>query len=183
LRYSNIEDALQAFKGNKNNVAFKYLYDALSKKVYYICLRYMSSTAEAQDQLQDIFIKLFEKINEYNNQGSFEGWVKRIATNSCLQKIRDTKMQFFAIENIEVFENIDEEVTDEEALNAKENELMNCLQSLPHHYKTIINMAIIDDYSHKQIAAFFGITENSSRIQLMRAKNLLTSKMQKNGQA
>lgn len=181
MKYSNIEEAVQVFKGNKSNVAFKYLYDVLSKKVYYICLRYMSTTAEAQDQLQDIFIKLFEKINDYKEQGSFEGWVKRMATNSCLQKIRDTKMQLLTVENIEIFENTEDDIKDEVALDAKENELMNCLQSLPYQYKTIINMAIIDDYSHKQIAAYFGITENSSRIQLMRAKNLLKSKLQHNG--
>lgn len=141
----------------------------------------MSNNAEAQDQLQDIFIKLFEKINEYKQEGSFEGWVKRMAINSCLQKIRDTKMQLLGVDNIEQFENIDEDIKDEIALNAQENELMNCLQSLPYRYKTIINMAIIDDYSHKQIAAYFGITENSSRIQLMRAKKLLKSKLQNNG--
>jgi RNA polymerase sigma factor (sigma-70 family) len=181
LNYNNIEEALLAFKGNKNQVAFKYLYQAISKKVYFACIRYMNNSDDAQDVLQETFITVFQKVNEFKNEGSFEGWVKRIAVNKCLEKIRAKKLPMFSTDNLEAYQNINEEIIDEIEWNNKEMTMMQCLSELPENYRIIINMAIIESYSHQQIAAFFGISESNSRIQLMRAKQLLKAKINNNG--
>lgn len=141
----------------------------------------MKTEDESKDAMQDIFIQVYQKIESYKNAGSFEGWAKKIAINYCLQKIRNAKSVIFYTEEIENYEGNADENFDELQLNNLEVNLLEIMKTLPYNYQIILNMAIVDDYAHKEIAEYLGIGENTSRIQLMRAKTLLKNKLIQNG--
>jgi len=160
-----------------NARAQKKLYEKFGPKLMGVCYRYATSSAEAQDLLQDGFIKIFEKLDNYSGMGSFEGWMRRIVVNTALDNIRKNK-KFLLHSDIDSAEyKLQSNDYIEERLAAQD--LLNILQSIPLGYKTIFNLYAIEGYSHKEIAEQLSITISTSKSQYSRAKALLRGKITK----
>ncbi|MDA1182535.1 MAG: RNA polymerase sigma factor [Bacteroidetes bacterium] len=152
------------------------LYQLFAPIVYAICLRYMGQSDDAKDMLQNTMIKVFQKAEEFRFQGSLEGWVKRIAVNTCLDQLKQKKNIF--IDGLESAEKISGDVNASHTLEAKD--LMHLLSALPVGYRIVFNLYAIEGYSHAEIAAILGISENTSKTQLFKARKSLQSKLERN---
>ena len=158
--------------------AQKRLYDTYAPAMYPLCCRYMKNATEAEDVLVMAFTKILDKIDQYKGQGSFEGWVRRIVINEALAHLRSQRQMFVVTELEEA------EVTETVSMNdhLHEEDLLEMVRQLPAGYRSVFNMYAIDGYSHKEIAEQLGISENTSKSQLSRARvflqKLLISKEQ-----
>lgn len=158
--------------------AQRILYERYSRKMYSICLRYSSDQADAQDLLQDGFMKVFANIGSFQDKGSFEGWLKRIFINLALENLRKKKSIVQTSDDIQNLPDIvDDSTEDEQMYKISENELLKMIQGMPHGYSTVFNLYAIEDYSHKEIADMLGISEGTSRSQYVRARQLLQNKV------
>ena len=144
------------------------LYKLFSSKLFSLCLKYSRNYAEAEDNLQDAFLTIFKKIEQYKNKGSFEGWIKRITINTVLQQYRNEKV--FDIINENIIEDVDIEV-DEDALSI--DYLLKIIQELPDRYRLVFNLYVLDGYSHKDIAEMLDINIGTSKSNLSRARQIL----------
>ncbi|APG61460.1 RNA polymerase sigma factor [Christiangramia salexigens] len=158
---------------NQDRTAQEQLYRIYSAKLFGLCLKYSDSYQQAEDNLQDGFITIFNKIGQFNNEGSFEGWMKRIMINTSLQKHREQKV--YGLSNEDMLE--DEEIEVEEDIPAKF--LLSCIQELPQRYRQVFNLYVMDGYSHKEIAALLKISEGTSKSNLARARQALKEKVEK----
>lgn len=151
--------------------AFRLLYDKYAAIMLGLCRRYARNSSDAEDILQEGFIKVFDNLNQFKNRGSFEGWIKKIMINTALSYYR-TKSP---LHNYAEIEKIKEHPKEEYiALDSLETEeLMNMIGSLPIGCKTVFNMYAIDGYTHKEIAEELGISEGTSKSQLFDARKLL----------
>lgn len=151
----------------KNIKAREQLYKNYKKILFPVCLKYCSSYTEAEDHLHDTFIEIFEKIKNYKNKGSFEGWMKRIAINKAIDKYKKQK-------NVELVDNRLAEITEDVYLDNSQSlpieELIKLIQKLPNQYRLVFNMYELDGYSHKEISKTIGISESTSKSNLFRAK-------------
>ncbi|WP_372754785.1 RNA polymerase sigma factor [Mariniflexile sp.] len=144
------------------------LYKLFSSKLFSVCLKYSRNYAEAEDNLQDAFLTIFKKIDQYKNKGSFEGWLKRVAINTVLQQYRNEKV--FDIINDTQIE--DEEIeVDEDTISI--DYLLQLIQQLPDRYRLVFNLYVLDDYSHKEIADMLNINIGTSKSNLARARQIL----------
>lgn len=157
--------------------AQKSIYDALSGKMYAVCLRYMGDRETAGDILQDGFVTLFTKLDSYSGDGSFEGWARKIFVNTALMSLRkkDVMKQTEDVESAWGLSSPDPTIF--ERMGYKE--LMDLVAGLPPGFRTVFNMYVMEGYSHKEIAEALGISETTSRSQLQRARALLQSKIVK----
>lgn len=153
----------------------KAIYDALSGKMYAICLRYMGDRDAAEDILQDGFVTLFSKLDSYSGAGSFEGWARKIFVNTALMSLRK-KDVLKNSDDVDAAWNI---TSDEPSAIQKIGyaDLLEMISKLPPGFRTVFNMYVIEGYSHKEIAEALGISETTSRSQLQRARMLLQSKI------
>lgn len=125
--------------------------------------------------MQDSFLTIFKKIPQYNNEGSFEGWMKRITINTALQKYREKSPLQLVSEGIN--EELEEEVVLEtESVNV--DVLLRLIQNLPDRYRLVFNLYVLDNYSHKEIASLLNITEGTSKSNLSRARQLLKKEVE-----
>lgn len=154
------------------------LYSRFAPLLFGICLRYAANRFEAQDMLQEGFIKVFSTLSSYESKGSFEGWMKRIVINNALNHIRSNAKQQLFTDYTEVG-NIPEPIpeTDETFPPPDADILLRLIQELPEGYRMVFNLYVFEDYTHKEIAETAGISENTSKTQLMRARNLLQKKL------
>jgi RNA polymerase sigma-70 factor (ECF subfamily) len=152
--------------------AQKELYQTISPKLYGSCLRYAPNEAEAQDILQDTFIIIFKKIDQFKFKGSFEGWCKRIAVNTALQRYRGVKV--YDLVNEDQLEDL-EAVQIEESDDVPLKKLLSMVQELPERYRLVFTMYVMDGYSHKEIAEMMKITTGTSKSNLARARQHLQS--------
>ena len=160
-------------KGDK--IAQKALYDKYSAKMFGICLRYLKNKDEAEDALQDGFVRVYSNIDKFNFKGSFDGWVRRIIVNATINYHNFNLKHKYQSDYSEI-----EEVIEDTKLNTdiwSVEYLLNVIQSLPDGYKLIFNLYEIDGYSHKEIAEMLGISINTSKSQLMKAKIILKAKL------
>lgn len=146
------------------------LYERFSGKMYSLCLRYIKEETEAEDVLVAGFMKIFNKIEQYQREGSFEGWIRKIMVNESLQYIRQNKNMYLQvdIENAQYSFNTD---AIESQLAAED--LLKMVGRLPMGYRTIFNLYAIEGYSHQEIADMLDISVNTSKSQLSRARALL----------
>ncbi|MFD0931782.1 RNA polymerase sigma factor [Psychroflexus salinarum] len=157
----------------QNDIASqKLLYEIFADVLFSISLKYSRNYSEAEDNLQDAFIQIFEKIHQFKHKGSFEGWLKRITINICLQRYRNQK----------VFELVNEEALKAEDVYVENNNyslqfLLSCIQSLPDRYRMVFNLYTLDGFSHKEIASKLQISEGTSKSNLSRAKDILRRKI------
>jgi RNA polymerase sigma-70 factor (ECF subfamily) len=146
------------------------LYAMLAPQLLGIAIRYMQDRDEAEDVLQDSFIKIFSSISTFKGEGSFEGWAKRIAVNTALDALKKKNRIRFE-RNLSIVENI--EFAGEEVRQISMEEILSCMETLPSGYRTIVNLFLVEEYSHKEIADRLGIQESTSRSQYARARQVL----------
>lgn len=150
------------------------LYNYFSKKMFAVCLRYAQTTLEAQDVLQNGFIKVFTKHHRYDGKGSLEGWIKRIIVNTAIENYRNNKDKY--TDTIELHhENTMHSYFYSDTTSYKD--LLNIIKELPLGYRTVFNLYAIEGYSHKEIAEMLGISEGSSKSQLSRARQSLQQRL------
>lgn len=150
------------------------LYKIYSKKLFALCLKYSRNRQEAEDNLQDSFITIFKKIDQYKHKGAFEGWLKRITINTALQRYRSKGML-----NIVNEETIEHDVNIERASeDISLDFLLNCIQELPDRYRMVFNLYVLDGYSHKDIADMLSISSGTSKSNLARARIILKEKIE-----
>ncbi len=159
-------------KGNKK--AQGLLYTHFAGKMYGVCMRYASDKDDAQDFLQDGFVHLFKKIDQFRFEGSFEGWVRRLFVNLILQKFRSKKLLYAT--NFEIspahepsYEHILEEI--------EARDLLEMVKTLSPQYRLVFNLYAIEGYSHKEVAKKLQISEGTSKSNLSRARSILQEKI------
>lgn len=154
--------------------AQKSLYNHYSGKMYALCCRYVPSKMEAEDVLVVAFTKVFERIDQFKAEGSFEGWLRRIVVNESLTYLRRNKNMYLETE-IETVDKNPDLSRFENHLEA--DDLLRMIGELPTGYRMVFNLYAIDGYSHKEIAEQLGISENTSKSQLSRARIFLQKKL------
>lgn len=156
------------------------LYVTYGNKVFGICKRYMNDRERAEEAVMDTFIAVFSKISQYKNEGSFEGWILKIAVNCCLMQLR--KKTSFSIED--TTDNIQLPATDDTMRLIENEDTEAMLKILPEGSRIIFNLYAIEGYKHAEIAEQLGISEGTSKSQLHYAKEKLKQaffKAQKTG--
>lgn len=153
-----------------NSGAQTALYHFFSAKMYGICLRYAKDSAEAEDFMQEGFVRVFNKINQFEFKGSFEGWIKRIMVNTALEKFRKND-RLYPVEEMRIFESI--EYVEETISSITANDLLRIIQKLPPRYRMVFNLFAIEGYSHLEIAEMMKISEGTSKSNLSRARVIL----------
>ncbi|MEY3945947.1 MAG: hypothetical protein RJB03_653 [Bacteroidota bacterium] len=147
------------------------LYHRFSPKMLSVCYRYAKAREDAEDMLQEGFIKVFSQIDKYENRGSLEGWILRIIVHTCINHLKKNK-KFNDHVDLAFAGNI---VIREDNIPAiiQAKQIVECIRSLPIGYRTVLNLYAIEGYSHKEIAALLDIEESTSRSQYTRAKSML----------
>jgi len=163
-----------------NRISQQQLYNQYAAKMLALCRRYVPGSAEAEDILIRGFLTVFERIGQFRNEGSFEGWIRRIMVNEALGFLRKQKSLFMYSE-IEVAGI--EAGTSYTDSSLHTEDLLNLVASLPDGYRTVFNLYAIEGYSHKEIAEMLGISEATSKSQLSRARELLRNKIYQSGVA
>lgn len=151
------------------------LYEQLAPKMFPVCLRYMNNREMAEDVMQDGFVTLFSKLDSYSGTGSFEGWARKIFVNTALMQLRRNDV-------LKESDNLDDawDIGSPDPSAIQEighKELLELIAELPPGFRTVFNMYVIEGYSHKEIADELGISENTSRSQLQRARVILQKKI------
>ncbi|ARK09519.1 sigma-70 family RNA polymerase sigma factor [Fibrella sp. ES10-3-2-2] len=154
--------------------AQKITYERYATKMMAVCLRYVANQADAEDVLIESFMRVFERVSQYRNEGSFEGWVRRIMVTESLMFLRKNKSLRKEIPIDNVVEEPDYQWADE---NLQTDDLLRLVAQLPDGYRTVFNLYAIEGYSHAEIAALTGISEGTSKSQLSRARALLQQKV------
>lgn len=148
----------------------KELYERFAPKMFGVCLRYAGTTEEAEDILQEGFVKVFNKIGSFRGEGSFEGWIRRIIVNTAIEHFRrKTYLQPVTEREEETVESDYLSVLDSLA----EKDIIGLVQQLSPGYRSVFNMYVVEGYTHKQIGELLGISEGTSKSQLSRAKAIL----------
>jgi RNA polymerase sigma-70 factor (ECF subfamily) len=145
-----------------------------ANKMWGVCLRYCSDYDEAKDVLQEGFIKVFEKINQFESRGSFEGWIRKIMVNTALAQYR--RKRYLNIDSIYTGDKDDSSFEHIEC-NISASELIEIVKELPPQYKLVFNLYAIEGYSHKEIAEMLNISEGTSKSDLSRAREILKKKV------
>ncbi|MDH5597576.1 MAG: sigma-70 family RNA polymerase sigma factor [Cyclobacteriaceae bacterium] len=160
-----IKDCIQG-----DSKAQKRLFELFSGKMLGVCLRFISEFETAEDIMIGGFIKVYDKLNQFNFEGSFEGWIRKIMVNESLTYIRKNKHMYLQVD----IEAADREPDFNQLGNHLEAEdLLKMIQKLPTGYRTVFNLYAIEGFSHKEIAEQLDISENTSKSQLSRARVLL----------
>lgn len=156
-------------KGNRSDQSR--LYRLFAPKMMTVCLRYSKNKEEAEEILQEGFMKVFTFLHQFNNEGSFEGWIRKIMVNCALQKYR-SKSQLHAVMDIDTTR---EEIPEAENVIARlgTKELLNLVQQLPPGYRMIFNLYVFEGMKHREIATMLGISEGTSKSNLSDARTLL----------
>ncbi|WP_422858285.1 RNA polymerase sigma factor [Flagellimonas sp. S174] len=170
----DLEELIHNCKNGKRKAQAE-LYQKYSGILFGMCLKYSKNRIEAEDNLHDSFITIFDKIGQYNFKGSFEGWIKRVTINTVLQKYR--KEQYMDV----VSENLGEDSVelDTEELDVSLSALLGHIQQLPNKYRITFNLYVLDGYSHKEISEMLGTSTGTSKSNLARAKMILREKIKK----
>lgn len=153
----------------------KLLYDQYSSKMYAVCVRYMGNGDDAQDILQEGFIKVFRNLEKFRGDGSFEGWIRRIFVNTAIEQIRKKKTDLSLTEKEEIIELKTATAID----NMSEKDLLQIVSELSPGYRTIFNMYVVEGFNHKEISEILGISEGTSKSQLARARMILQEKIKR----
>lgn len=153
----------------------KAIYDRLASRMFPICIRYAGDRESAQDILQDGFITLFTKLEDFKGDGSFEGWARRIFVTTALMYLRKKDVLKMS-DDLDLARGLKADtVTQTQNLGYKE--LMELIMTLPPGFRTVFNLYALEGYSHKEIGEMLGISETTSRTQLSRARIWLQNKI------
>ncbi|WP_435801249.1 RNA polymerase sigma factor [Polaribacter sp.] len=151
------------------------VYQLFADKLFGVSLKYSKNYQDAEDNLQDSFLTIFEKIKQFKHKGSFEGWLKRITIHTALQKYRKKAP-------LQILKEVADEIEDEQ-LNLEDSifsmdVLLGFVQQLPDRYRLIFNLYVLDEHSHKEIASLLKISEGTSKSNLSRARKILKEKIE-----
>ena len=152
------------------------LYSLYASKMMGLCLRYARDNFEAEDMLQTGFIRMFEKIHSFRNEGSFEGWLRRLMVNNAIELYRQNLRMFAIIDPVNDGSSVPE-ISPSHNLHTED--LLKFIQELSPGYRMVFNMYAIEGYNHREIAETLGINEGTSKSQLARARTLLQEKINK----
>lgn len=165
-------DEYELIKGCIRNDARcqRMLFDRYAGKMMSVCLRYAKDSMEAEDMIQDAFIKVFQYIGQFKFEGAFEGWIRRIVVNTAIRHLEKKKLQF---------KDIDDNSHNAPSIDAQaysqlgEADLMRLISQLPDGYRLVFNLNAIEGYSHEEIAEMLHIQPGTSRSQLVKARKML----------
>lgn len=157
-----------------NRKAQESLYKKFAAKMYAICIRYAGNADDAKDVLQDGFLKVFRYLKTYRGEGSFEGWIRRIIIFTCVNQLRlKSKLTNEKIEDVAIE---DTHLTGYDKIAMQD--LMNMIGRLSDGYRTVLNLYLVEGYTHKEIGDMLGISEGTSKSQLARAKSILQKQIE-----
>jgi RNA polymerase sigma factor (sigma-70 family) len=159
---------------NRDRTAQKQLYERYASKMYALCYRYVHNSMEAEDILVTAFTRIFDRIDQFKGEGSFEGWIRRIMVNEALSYLRRNRSMYLETD-LEAADRKPDYDSISDHLEAED--LMKLIQALPTGYRIVFNLYAIDGYSHKEIADQLGISENTSKSQLSRARSYLQKQL------
>jgi len=169
-----------------NNESFRLLFDKHSSWMMGVCLRYSKDQEDAQDILQDSLVKIFKAVKNFNftSDAQFVSWLKTIIINTSLNHLRAQAKNIFISIDFESEKSASSHYNEDEALDEDEFEysqeiLMKYIQELPVGYKTVFNLYVFEDFTHKEISEQLNISENTSKTQLFKARNMLRNKITK----
>jgi RNA polymerase sigma factor (sigma-70 family) len=148
------------------------LYRRHAAKLYAVCLQYSGNDEEARDTLQEGFIKIFENLDRYKHEGSFEGWMRKITVNTALEKFR-SRHNLYRVDDIDNIQEQESEPDNNDYAGLEANDLLDIIRELPPKYRMVFNLYAIEGYSHKEIGQMLNITEGTSKSNLSRARNIL----------
>ncbi|MBG0858492.1 MAG: sigma-70 family RNA polymerase sigma factor [Bacteroidales bacterium] len=161
-------------KGNRRDQEL--LYRRHAAKLYAVCLQYSGNDEEARDILQDGFIKIFENLVHYRDEGSFEGWIRRIVVNTALEKYRN-KHNLYRVDDIDQIPELDAQPDNEDYAGLEAIDLLDIIRELPPKYRLVFNLFAIEGYSHKEISKMMNISEGTSKSNLSRARVILQKRV------
>ena len=170
LEYKELIEA--CVKGDR--LAQRNLYDVFSKRMYMVCVRYTKSQQEAEDVLQDSFIKVFKNLKGYRGESRLDYWIKRIVVNTALNSQRKKLYMYPMVDIDDVKNDYDHSKT---LSSFQLEELLNMINELPTGCRTVFNLFAIEGYSHKEIAEMLEVSEGTSKSQFSRARKLLQEKI------
>jgi RNA polymerase sigma-70 factor (ECF subfamily) len=165
------EEAILLGCKKNNPIAQKELYQTYSSKMLAVCYRYAHTREDAEDMLQEGFIKVFSQINTFENRGSFEGWIRRIIVHTCINNLKKNKKFNDSVDLIHATTVQVREENIPSIIQAKQ--VVECIRILPVGYRTVLNLYAIEGFSHKEIGSLLEIEESTSRSQYTRAKAML----------
>jgi RNA polymerase sigma factor (sigma-70 family) len=147
------------------------LYNRYSPKMLAVCYRFAHNREDAEDMLQEGFIKVFSQIHTFQNKGAFEGWIRRIIVHTCINNLKKNKR---FNERVDILHASSLQVREESVPSiVQAKQIVDCIRILPIGYRTVLNLYAIEGYSHKEIATMLDIEESTSRSQYTRAKQML----------
>ena len=164
----------------QNRDAQKALYEKYAPVMMAVCIRYCGDGETARDLLHDGFIRVFMQISSYSGKGSFEGWLRRIFVNLALENYRKEKKKLQFMEEYNYIQSNESDIPTEDLLEIEDiprEKVLEMIKSLPLGYRTVFNLYIFEDMSHRDIAEELGISEAASRSQFYRAKSQLKKKI------
>ena len=171
------EDILKGCRKNKRQYQ-EILYRKYARKMYGICMSYAGNRDMAQDILQDAFIKVFENIRDFKMEGSLEGWIRRIVSNTAIDHLRKQTREYRYI--VDNNNEIKEEIFEPDAVeNLNTQDVMNMVGQLPEGARMIFNLYVLEGYTHKEIAEKMDISEGTSKSQFNRARKMLMNLLNK----
>lgn len=165
-------DEYELIKGciSKDARCQRILFDKYAGKMMGVCLRYANDSMEAEDMIQDAFIKIYQYMDQFKFEGAFEGWIRRIVVNTAIRHLEKKKLRF---------QNIDDNSLNTPKIDAQaythlgEDDLMKLISRLPDGYRLVFNLNVIEGYSHEEIAGMLNIQAGTSRSQLVKARKML----------
>lgn len=151
--------------------AQKELYNRYSPKMLSVCYRFAHNREDAEDMLQEGFIKIFSQMHTFGNRGAFEGWIRRIIVHTCINTLKKNKK---FNESVDIIHASGIQVREESVPSiVQAKQIVECIRMLPIGYRTVLNLYAIEGYSHREIGAMLDIEESTSRSQYTRAKAML----------
>ncbi len=165
------EEQMLAGSVKNNAAAQEAFYERFSPRMLGVCYRFAKNREDAEDMLQEGFIKIFTQLHQYRNEGSLEGWVRRIIVHTCINVLKKNKKFSDTVDLIYANEYYTKEDLVPSIIQAKQ--IIECIRMLPLGYRTVLNLYAIEGYSHKEIGEILEIGESSSRSQYTRAKAML----------
>lgn len=165
------EEQMLAGAITNNAAAQEYLYDRYSPRMLAVCYRFAKGREDAEDMLQEGFIKIFTQLHQYRNEGALEGWIRRIIVHTCINVLKKNKKFSETVDLIHAHAFYTNGDMVPSILQAKQ--VVECIRMLPLGYKTVLNLYAIEGYSHKEIGKMLDIEESTSRSQYTRAKAML----------
>jgi RNA polymerase sigma factor (sigma-70 family) len=172
------ESILEGCIAGKREAQYE-LYKMFASSMLAVCFRYAKNRVEAEDLLQEGFVKVFQKISSFRREGSFEGWIKRIMINNALNEIKKNRRNPF-LEDIGMIN--ETQIVDPADSAGKldpvpADVLMEMIRSLPEGYRIVFTLYVLEDFSHREIADELNISENTSKTQLLKARRVLKNKV------